>query len=200
MPLQPGNAALSVLESDSVPMLARIQVALIAGTILAVGGAFVWVIANGDWRNALVCVGAATVMLLPTVVGRWTRLRIPLGFQAFFAVFIFCAAFLGSVGDFYTRLPGWDIFLHAVSGALGAYGGWLLLQNEHPAARTWFVALFTASFALALGGIWEIYEFTLDQVFGQRMQMGASDTMHDLVADAAGGVAVAVLLYFRRSR
>lgn len=201
VPLAGVKAALpeSLRESSpSVPTLARLQRALIAGMVLAVAAAFVWVTVNGDWRNALVCVGALAVMLAPAAIGRWTRFRIPLGFQAFFAAFIFCAAVLGSVGAFYTRLPGWDIFLHGISGALGAYGGWLLLQSEHPAARPRFIALFTASFALALGVAWEIYEFTLDQFFGQQMQMGAADTMHDLVADAAGAVAMAVLLYFRR--
>ena len=181
-------------------LLLRVQIALLVVLVLAVAGAFVWALGRGDWRNAGVCAGAIAVMLLPMFLARFSTFRVPLGFQAFFAAFIFCAAFLGSVGDFYARVPRWDIFLHAISGALCAYGGGLLLQSEHPDARPRLVALFTASFALALGGVWEIYEFTLDQRVGQHMQMGANDTMHDLIADAAGGVAVAVLLYLRRRR
>jgi hypothetical protein len=184
----------------TAPLLARLQVAVLVALVLAVAGALVWVLARGESRNAAVCVGAIAVMLLPTVLARFGAFRVPLGFQAAFAAFIFCAAFLGSVGNFYARVPRWDIFLHAVSGALCAYGGWLLLQSEQSNPRPRFVALFTASFALALGGVWEIYEFTLDQRFGQHMQMGANDTMHDLVADALGGSAVAALLYVRRRR
>jgi hypothetical protein len=190
----------SVLGTPSDTVLARLQRGLLGGLVLAVAVALVWVLAQGDGRNAVVCAGAITVMLLPALLSQRGRFRIPLGFQAFFAAFIFCAAVLGSVGAFYTRLPGWDIFLHTLSGALGAYGGALLLAAEQPDARPRLVLVVTASFALALGALWEIYEFTLDQLFAQQMQMGANDTMHDLVADAVGGALVAAVLSARVRR
>lgn len=192
------DSALS--HADPASLLARLQAAVLVALVLAVAGALVWVLARGDGRNAAVCAGAIAVMVLPTFLARFGAFRLPLGFQAAFATFIFCAAFLGSVGNFYARVPQWDVFLHTVSGALCAYGGWLLLQSEQPHARPRFIALFTVSFALAMGAAWEIYEFTLDQRFGQHMQMGANDTMHDLVADSVGGAAVAAMLYVRRRR
>jgi hypothetical protein len=178
-------------------LLETAQILLIGLMLVTMAGALAGVIARGDWRNGVVCVGAVIAILLPAGVGRVSRFKTPLGFQALLALFIYCAAFLGSVGDFYTRVPGWDIFLHAVSGALCAYAGKLLLLSEHPQARALFVGLFAATFALALGAVWEIYEFSLDQFLGQHMQMGANDTMHDIVADALGGLFVGVLLAMR---
>lgn len=40
---------------------------------------------------------------------------------------------------------------------------------------------------MAIGGIWEIFEFAMDQVFGMNMQKsGLIDPMWDLIVDALG--------------
>ncbi len=62
--------------------------------------------------------------------------------------------------------------------------------------------LFIIIFTLALGGLWEIGEFTLDQLFGTMHQPGLTDTMYDLIFDLLGGIFVAVLtsLNFEKMR
>ncbi len=59
-----------------------------------------------------------------------------------------------------------------------------------------YVGIFVVTFALgvALGGIWEIWEWVSDHSFGSSLQLGLDDTVGDLVADTAGSAAGALLL------
>jgi len=60
-----------------------------------------------------------------------------------------------------------------------------------------FVALFSFCFAIMCGVFWEIFEFSLDQIFGTNTQRsGLVDTMWDLIVDTIGGFAAAVTGYF----
>ena len=71
-----------------------------------------------------------------------------------------------------------------------------------------FVACFTFSFALAIGAIWEIYEFIVDGVFGTNMQKfllkngealigraAVIDTMKDIIVDAIGAFVISTVGY-----
>jgi hypothetical protein len=63
--------------------------------------------------------------------------------------------------------------------------------------RAGFVALFAFTFAVTVGTLWEIFEFAADQIFGSNMQKpmlhdpsGLTDTMWDLIVDAAGAAVI----------
>ena len=59
-----------------------------------------------------------------------------------------------------------------------------------------YVGIFVVAFALgvAVGGLWEIWEWVSDHTFGSSLQLGLDDTVGDLVADTAGSAAGAALL------
>lgn len=59
-----------------------------------------------------------------------------------------------------------------------------------------YVGIFviTLSLGVALGGIWEIWEWISDHSFGSSLQLGNDDTIGDLVADTAGSACGAALL------
>lgn len=59
-----------------------------------------------------------------------------------------------------------------------------------------YVGIFviTLSLGVALGGIWEIWEWISDRSFGSSLQLGNDDTIGDLVADTAGSACGAALL------
>jgi hypothetical protein len=59
-----------------------------------------------------------------------------------------------------------------------------------------YVGIFVVAFALgvALGGVWEIWEWLSDHTLGSSLQLGLDDTVGDLVADTAGAAAGAALL------
>ncbi|WP_243108655.1 hypothetical protein [Clostridium rectalis] len=64
-----------------------------------------------------------------------------------------------------------------------------------------FIAIYMLSFA-ALGGIlWEVYEFTIDNLFNMDMQgvsfSGVTDTMEDFIADLVGGFISSIYGYIK---
>jgi len=62
--------------------------------------------------------------------------------------------------------------------------------------RRHYVGIFVVTLALgiALGGLWEIWEWVSDHSFGSSLQLGLDDTVGDLVADSAGALCGALLL------
>jgi uncharacterized membrane protein YjdF len=59
-----------------------------------------------------------------------------------------------------------------------------------------YIGIFVVAFALgvALGGLWEIWEWVSDHALGSKLQLGLDDTVGDLVADTAGALCGATLL------
>jgi hypothetical protein len=59
-----------------------------------------------------------------------------------------------------------------------------------------YAGIFTVAFSLgvAIGGVWEIVEWTSDAVFGSNLSMGNDDTVSDLVSDTVGAAAGGLLL------
>jgi hypothetical protein len=62
--------------------------------------------------------------------------------------------------------------------------------------RAHYVGIFVVTLALgvAIGGLWEIWEWVSDHSFGSSLQLGLDDTVGDLVADTAGSLCGALLL------
>jgi hypothetical protein len=156
----------------------------------------------------------AAVMFLPSLVERRLHIVIPGRMFIFYVLFLYAAVFLGSVQRFYDRVPYWDRILHALSGLmLGALGFSVVsLLNDAERVRIslspLFVSVFAFCFALALGAVWEIYEFVMDGLFGMDMQRFAAvggpayvgrdallDTMSDLCLDGLGGLAISAAGY-----
>jgi uncharacterized membrane protein YjdF len=113
-------------------------------------------------------------------------------------------------GWYVTLYPYYDKIAHLVSGVSVALIGFLgvifLERYWHMRLTPLFVAGFTVIFGLALGAVWEIYEFMVDQVFGGSlngpMQNDLGDTMLDLIFVLVGSAAVALvgIAYFHRHR
>ena len=59
-----------------------------------------------------------------------------------------------------------------------------------------YAGIFTVTFSLgvAIGGVWEIFEWSSDAIFGSNLSMGNDDTVGDLIADTLGSLAGGLLL------
>jgi len=160
---------------------------------------------EAQWQNAFLLIVIMAIILLPTSLHERLPVRVPAEFQLLALIFSFAALFLGEVRDYYARIWWWDVALHASSGLLLGIVGFLLVYvlNEsrridlHMQPR--FVALFAFMFAVAVGALWEIFEFAMDRTFGLNMQKpmfgdesGLTDTMWDLIIDAVGALAISV--------
>lgn len=155
-----------------------------------------------NWLVLFLCVLALVLTFFPTMIERNLKIYLPAELEIAIIVFIYATIFLGNVHSYYTKLWWWDVVLHTASGViLGAIGFILLyvLNNEPkiPLKMTpAFVALFSFTFAVATGTVWEIFEFSMDSWFGLNMQKsGLVDTMFDLIVDSIGGLFAALLGY-----
>lgn len=164
---------------------------------------------RGQIQAAATVLAVMALTLSPLVLRERLPVRMPYAFQILVLVFVFAALFLGEIQRFYDLFWWWDIALHFGSGLLlGMFGFMLIyLLNEdervHLSIRPGFMALFAFCFALALGVLWEVVEFTADQTLGTRMQKpmrgdpsGLTDTMWDLIVDALGAGLVSLYGYF----
>ncbi|WNY22748.1 hypothetical protein MmiHf6_00330 [Methanimicrococcus hongohii] len=136
------------------------------------------------------------------------------------SVFIFAGSFLGQAFSFFDRFAWWDTMLHTISGIILGLIAFALTsalndsKKAHLDLNPFYVALFSFTFAVAGGAIWEIVEYLMDWIFGTTMQCwdedAASyltgnpayqsaaiiDTMEDLMVDAIGALIVSVVGYF----
>jgi uncharacterized membrane protein YjdF len=141
--------------------------------------------------------------LAPELLRRKLAVQIPSEIQILATLFVFATLFLGEVRDYYERIWWWDLALHTTAGLLLGLLGFLIVYalNESREVqvkmRPSFVAMFAFVFAMALGTAWEIFEFSMDQMFGLNMQKpmlddpsGLTDTMFDMIVNAAGAAVV----------
>jgi len=74
-------------------------------------------------------------------------------------------------------------------GLIGFVLIFMMFQGDRFAAPHLALAFFAFCFALAIGTLWEIVEFGMDQIFGMNMQKsGLRDTMGDLIVNAVGAL------------
>ena len=74
------------------------------------------------------CILGVVAMRLPNIIEH--KLQIPSRMLVLYAIFLYCAIYLGEVRAFYYNVRHWDTILHTFSGGmLGALG---LLLRHHP--------------------------------------------------------------------
>ena len=171
--------------------------AIVAVQLLLLGGALLAFV-QGRWLAAAAAAGIAVVSVLPLLLGRKFRVRLPPQMELLAVVFVYLSLFLGEVHGYYERFWWWDTLLHTGAGFLLGIFAFFLVHalNEHERVQVHmkpgFVALFAFVFACGLGALWEIFEFTVDQALGTNMQKsGLVDTMWDLIVNAVGALAIA---------
>lgn len=126
---------------------------------------------------------------------------------------------LGGAAHFYDRFWWWDDMLHCMSGillvavAVRAMGA--IHAKQSAVLQPLYVAVVAFCFALAIGVLWEILEFSSDLMFHTALQqwdmppqaivmgasyqgMGLRDTMSDLINATIGAAIAASWVYIRR--
>ena len=120
-------------------------------------------------------------------------------------IFIFVAVCIGSTVTNRTDFEHIDILTHFVAGLISAYFGYdlanIIFRKRGylgPAVSSFFAICFAQFISVG----WEIYEFTMDSIYGlnlQRRETGVLDTMTDFCVCAAGSVIGMLLVSFLRN-
>ncbi len=163
----------------------------------------IYSIFNKDFSTVIMSSITLTVTFLPYKKFQGEVLRFPVEFELMMVFFLICTLVLGEGAHFYEKFWWWDIFLHSFSGIIFSFIGFLIIYSlyikEKIKSPVIVIALFSFSISLAIGALWEIFEFTMDSFFSQwslqKMQPSLLDTMQDLIADAVGAVFISFIGY-----
>lgn len=164
--------------------------------------ALAWSIINANFDVAFLTGLTLFFTFLPTIITHNTKLHIPIPYALALNLFVYAAIFLGGVANFNDLIWWWDDMQHTLSGVTLGFIGFLamytLYERHQVNMGPFFLALFSFIFALALGALWEILEFTLDHTIGTGLQNGGLwDTMWDLIVDAVGALFTATFGYLQ---
>lgn len=150
---------------------------------------------------AAMAIGAVAPFAL-VFVNRKCRLNLPYLLVCCTCLHIFACIDLGTVLDVYHFLPAWDLVMHGAFGILGAAILYYLILRFEGEVKAWhYLAIFLGT--IAIGAIWEMYEFVADLLIHTDMQRvqeaiangnsPIADTMTDMMI-AALGAAVYLLI------
>lgn len=183
------------------PATSTITVSLLLTLIIA----FVAAIPHQNWLSMLITLAIAILIAIPMWFERWSKIVLPAGLQIFLVCFVYATLFLGDAQRYYYKYFWWDTVLHTSSGLGFGIAGFLLLYIIYKSGKTKatpaILAMFAFCFAVAVGTVWEVFEFVMDTMFGFNMQGDSLfDTMKDLIVDSIGGLVAAVMgyLYLKR--
>lgn len=182
----------------------RIELAIALILQLGIAAVTLSAFVNGRWLGAF----SGTIVLLltfaPALIERQLRVPLPVEFTLITCVFLYSSYALGEARDYYERIWWWDLALHGVSalitGLIGFLAIYVFYMTHKVRVAPIYVAIITFAFAVAVGTLWEIFEFVMDWYFGLNMQRsGLVDTMTDLSINAAGALVAATIgfLYVR---
>lgn len=131
---------------------------------------------NGQIESVYTCLLTLVLLLLPSILERKLGVRLPAGLEITVVVFIFAAEILGEIDCFYVTVPFWDKALHTTSGFIYAAVGYSMADvlNRHKKVSfelsPLFLALVAFCFSMTIGALWEIFEFSVDNLFHKDMQ------------------------------
>lgn len=166
-------------------------------------------------RNAFIaCILGVIVINIPIAFEKIFKIRLPYILWGLYFVFLICSVFFGEVLDFYYKVPFWDVFLHFMSSIMVVIVGLIILilftreKLNFKALPAGLTALFIFCFAVMVGSMWEIYEFSVDGLFGLNMQKfmledgtvlsghaALCDTMKDIIVDTTGALLATLVVY-----
>ena len=108
-----------------------------------------------------------------------------------YLIFGFIALFLGFQLHLYKTVYWYDNFAHFLWGFLSSLLAIILLKKFKKFDNIIFICLFIFIFSLATSGLWEVCEFTIDNIFNSNMQRratGVYDTMKDIIVALFGNI------------
>ncbi len=201
----PGSNKKKVASAEEVVNSKENRVHRILVGILLLLMAVEWVVLLLDqrWLSTFLVTLIIVTLVSPLIFRHRLAVEIPAEFHIAAVVFIFASLYLGEVQSFYQRFWWWDMVLHASAGLLMGIVGFLLvyLLNESKRVELHmtpvFISVFAGLFAVTIGTFWEIFEFSMDQLFSTNMQKpmlgdpsGLTDTMWDMIVNALGALII----------
>lgn len=166
-------------------------------------------IISGQWKNLGLTLLAIICILIPfiiTYIANKKSISLPSNFQLISLLFILLTQYFGEILKFYTMFWWWDLYLHGLFGIYAVIIGLDLMQGiiikKKEITEQRFVILtliFAFSFSLALGTLWEMFEFVGDYLFKTNMVNGGlEDTASDILIKILSAFITCIIYYFHK--
>lgn len=153
--------------------------------------------------NILVILSYYGLLLIPFIIKKF-KIELPSLIETIYFVFIIVACLLGSVLKFYGIIYWFDSFVHYISGMLTAVLAFIILiklgkfKDKDLAFNILFMILVTLSVAV----LWEMFEFTADNLLGgdaqKVLETGVTDTMKDMICAFLGSCLISIMYIFEK--
>ncbi|MDY6932582.1 MAG: hypothetical protein SVJ22_11795, partial [Halobacteriota archaeon] len=149
-----------------------------------------------DLVGVIACVLTIIVSFIPTVLERDFKITLPWSLDLLMA-----SALLLHVGGntlkAYYLIPGYDTITHFVSSIFISFLAFVVIfildkYWDGLLMDTYALAFVVVIFTMAMGVVWELFEWGIDLLFGIELQWGLQDTMKDLLVDTVAGIIMAV--------
>lgn len=164
--------------------------------------AIVGTIFTANWLNLMITIFTLALTYLPSKIAERSHIYLIPEFHLIILIFVFAAMYLGEYHNYYLKYWWWDILLHTFSGVILGFVGFIFIfmfnkeQKINVLLSPTFIAIFSFTFAVTIGALWEIFEFSMDEIFGMNMQKsGLVDTMWDLIVDSLGALFASITGY-----
>lgn len=146
------------------------------------------------------------------IIEKRERIEIPTFLEIIIVLFIYASLILSAQFNLYYTVWWWDDLLHFISSLITSSIAFLLIfkLNLKYSLRfnPFLIAIFTFSFSVSIGVLWEILEFTSDVFLGTAHQhwndsvtfmigkayqgFGLRDTMSDLILTCIGATIMSI--------
>ncbi len=174
----------------------------ILGLIASLYSLYLIFITDGDIYGKLIKLTIIPIIFLPQIINKLFRVNINTYIATIYTIFIFLAHFMGSILNFYQAIYWYDSFAHFLSGILVSFLATYLLVilNKYSEKSVLFNILFILGMSFMVAGMWEMFEFTSDKLFGKDAQnvltTGVDDTMKDMIVAALGTILYLILYVY----
>lgn len=154
-------------------------------------------VSTGPAFSILLVVLYFVTIWIPLGLTYLCKIKFNIALVVAYEIFIVLALVVGCLWNVYNYGDVYDKVVHFSSGILLSMLGYNLFieQKQNKLTQLW-IFIFAFSFAMMLGGVWEICEFSFDSVFGENAQHWfgfegrevLKDTMIDMICDCSGAI------------
>ncbi|MDY6965125.1 MAG: hypothetical protein SVM80_04040 [Halobacteriota archaeon] len=150
-----------------------------------------------DMLGIIACIITVVISFIPTILKRDFKITLPWSLDLLMA-----SALLLHVGGYifgvYNLIPGYDTITHFFSSIFVSFMAFVIIYIldeywEGLRMDTYAMGFVVIIFTMAMGAVWELFEWAVDSLFGIDLQWGLQDTMMDLLVDSIAGVIMGIV-------
>ncbi|UCE38340.1 MAG: hypothetical protein JSW00_03630 [Thermoplasmata archaeon] len=150
-----------------------------------------------DWLWVIGCGFAILLGFIPTILKHDFNITLPWVLDLMISIVIFLHVG-GVIFNLYGIIPGYDTITHFVASILVGFLAFIIIYILHEHwdglhMDLYAMAFLVVIFAMAMGVVWEFFEWGTDLLFGTHEQWGLQDTMKDLLVDTIAGIVIAII-------